>query len=112
MRKILSVKIRLTLTFLFVLSSCQSESQKAPSPKAEPPAKLSGTPVKEADLTSITVTEEAEKRLGIRIEEARAGRGSGVRQFAGEVTTPPGSTVLVSSPVAGTLQAQGPTPPV
>ena len=98
--------------FLFTLPACQADSAKSPAVKTEPPAKLSGTAVKEAELTSISLTEDAEKRLGIRIEEARAGRGSARRKFAGEVTAPLGSTVLVSSPVAGTLQARGPIPSV
>jgi len=107
-----SVRLFLALTFLFTLTACQSDPAKSPAVKTDPPAKLAGAAVKEAELTSISLTEAAEKRLGIRIEEARAGRGSTVRQFAGEVTAPLGSTVLVSSPVAGTLQARGPIPSV
>jgi membrane fusion protein, heavy metal efflux system len=94
------------------MASCSGEAPKSAAPKAEAPAKLSGTTVKEAELTSITLTEDAERRLGIRIEAARAGQGSAVRQFAGEVTAPVGSSVLVSSPVAGTLQARGAIPTV
>ena len=98
-------QLLLTYVVLLAFSSCQTTPAKPPEGKPEPPAKLSGTTVKESELTSIHLTEEAEKRLGIRVEEARAGKGSAQRNFAGEVTAPLSSTVLVSSPVAGTLQA-------
>ncbi len=71
-----SVPLCLALTFLLTLTACQADSAKSPAVKTEPPAKLTGAAVKEAELTSISLTEAAEKRLGIRIEEARAGRGS------------------------------------
>jgi len=103
-------QLLLTYAVLLALSSCQTTPSKPPEVKPDPPAKLSGTTVKESELTSIHLTEEAEKRLGIRVEEARTGRGSAQRNFAGEVTAPLSSTVLVSSPVAGTLQATGPVP--
>jgi len=103
-------QLLLTYAVLLALSSCQTTPSKPPEVKPDPPAKLSGTTVKESELTSIHLTEEAEKRLGIRVEEAQTGRGSSQRNFAGEVTAPLSSTVLVSSPVAGTLQATGPVP--
>ena len=103
-------QLLLTYAVLLALSSCQTTPTKPPEVKPDPPAKLSGTTVKESELTSIHLTEEAEKRLGIRVEEAQTGRGSSQRNFAGEVTAPLSSTVLVSSPVAGTLQATGPVP--
>ena len=85
-------------------SSVKAEAQ---SVKAEPPAKLEGHAVKEADLSTIVLTTEAENRLGIRLEEAKVRAGSEVRRFSGEVTVPPGNSFVVSSPVAGTLQAAG-----
>jgi RND family efflux transporter MFP subunit len=112
MNRLHSVPVYFAFAVLVVLPACQQDSSKSASPKAEAPAKLSGTVAKEAELTSITLTEDAERRLGIRIEEARAGRGSARREFAGEVTAPLGSSVLVSSPVAGTLQVRGAIPPV
>jgi RND family efflux transporter MFP subunit len=102
----------LACSALLTFSSCQGSTAKTSEAKPEPPAKLSGTAVKESDLTSIHLTEEAEKRLGIRVEEAKEGKGSAKREFAGEVTAPLGSTVVVSSPVAGTLQSTGPLPSV
>src|SRR4029453_13475657 len=68
-----SVRLFLAFPFLFTLTACQADSAKSPAVKTEPPAKLAGAAVKEAELTSISLTEAAEKRLGIRIEEARAG---------------------------------------
>lgn len=94
------------------LTGCNADSAKPVSAKPESPAKLGGTPVKEAELTSITLTEEAEKRLGIRIEEAHAGRGATLQQYAGEVTAPLSSAATLSSPVAGTIRGTGAIPAV
>lgn len=106
------VPLCLALTAFLTLSACKTDSAKSAAPKAESPAKLNGTAVKEADLTSITLTEQAENRLGIRIEEAKGGSGSTLKQFTGEVVAPLSSTVTVSSPVAGTLHATGSIPSV
>jgi membrane fusion protein, heavy metal efflux system len=103
----------LTITLLAtLLFGCKSEETKAEAPKSEAPAKLAGTVVKEAELTTVTLTADAETRLGIRLEEATGGSGSAVRRIAGEIITPIGSNVVVSSSVAGTLQAEGTTPSI
>ncbi|HET9218348.1 MAG TPA: efflux RND transporter periplasmic adaptor subunit [Terriglobia bacterium] len=98
------VRISLGLAIALLLAGCSTESSKSSPAKAEAPAKMSGTPVREADLNSITLTPEAETRLGIRVEEARTGSGSSIRRLTGEITKPVGSNLVVSSPVAGTLQ--------
>jgi hypothetical protein len=100
--------IALLATLLF---GCKSEP-KVEAPKSEVPAKLAGTAVKEAELTTVTLTTDAETRLGIRLDEATGGSGSAVRRIAGEIIAPLGSNVVVSSSVAGTLQAEGATPSI
>ena len=101
------MKLRL-VAFLAVAmcAGCSGqEASRSEAPKAQAPAKLSGDAVKEAQLATITLTEDAEKRLGISLGEVRMGSGAEVRRFTGEVTKPVGSNVVVSSSVAGTLQA-------
>ena len=90
-----------------------TNSPKPEAAKTEAPAKLTGDAVKESELTTITLTPEAEDRLGIRVEEAQGGSIAQTRKFAGEITRPVGSNIVVSSPIAGTLQSistQAPSP--
>jgi membrane fusion protein, heavy metal efflux system len=62
-------------------------------------------PVKEADLTTITLTEQAEKRLGISTVPMARRSVPRSRAVGGEVIVPPGQTLTVSAPVAGTVLA-------
>jgi membrane fusion protein, heavy metal efflux system len=89
---------------LEILIGC-SNAEKSAASKPEAPAKLSGTAVKEAELTTVTLTPEAQARLGLRIEPATGGKGGENRRFTGEVVRPAGSSIVVSSPMAGTLQS-------
>lgn len=98
------ISMNLTVLIGLILSSCGGGAAPSAPAKAEAPAKLNGAAVKEADLASITLTPEAENRLGVRVEQAAAGGSSPIRRFTGEVTKPVGSNLVVSSPVAGTLQ--------
>jgi RND family efflux transporter MFP subunit len=92
------------IALLASLPNCTgSENSQAVRPEA--PAKLNGPVIKEADLGTISLTAEAENRLGIRLEEARFGAGAEARRFSGEVTPQLGRTFVVSSSVAGTVQA-------
>jgi hypothetical protein len=110
--------VGITTVLMTVIASLSGCTDNAPSPssqpaKSEPPAKLDGHAVKEAELSTITLTTDAENRLGIRVEEAQMGGGAEPRRFSGEVTVPPGNSFVVSSPVAGILQAAaGAIPPV
>lgn len=100
--------MRLALLFAAVLLhvACHAPAQPAPA-KSEPPAKVSGAAVKEGDLASVTLTPEAESRLGIRIASIGAASGKGLRRFAADVVLPPGASLTVAAPVSGALR---PTP--
>jgi len=86
-------------------------SSQAEKPKLSPPAKVEHA-VKETELATVHITAEAEKRLKIEtatIEYRDMPRSLDVN---GEVVTPVGSTMTVSTPMAGTLlagQAGSPT---
>ncbi len=78
----------------------------APPPKAEAPAKIHNAQPESA-LASVTLTEKAEGRLGVKtapVEKKTIGRG---RAISGDVVVPPGKSVSVSAPVAGTVLAVG-----
>ena len=61
--------------------------------------------VDENDLNTITLTERAEARLGIQLAETLMTEVQRKRAVGGEVILPPGQTIIVSAPIAGTLLA-------
>ncbi len=82
--------------------------------KPAPPAIPAAVPkvFKEDQATSVTLTPEAEARLGVRtapVERRPVGR---VRVFGGEVVVPPGQAVVVSAPLAGVLKPAAAGTPV
>lgn len=78
--------------------------REAPAPASAPPAKVDHA-VKETDLNTITLQPEAEKRLGIVVQAVARTSVPDTAVVAGEVIVPPGGTLDVTSPVAGTLAA-------
>ena len=84
-------------------------------PSATPPKTAPATvaaPVKEADLTTVTLSPEAEARLGIKTATIERRAVPRTRTVGGEVVPQPGAAVVVTAPFAGTLEATGepPTP--
>jgi membrane fusion protein, heavy metal efflux system len=83
-------------------SGCKGESTAA---KPAAPAKIAN-PVTEAQLSTVTLTEEAEKRLGIQIADAVVEPVLRTRTVGGEVIAPPGRSVVVTAPMAGSIRGQ------
>jgi membrane fusion protein, heavy metal efflux system len=75
----------------------------AAAAKAAPASKVTGG-VKEDQLTTIELTEAAVKRLGVETTEVKSKSLPRRRVYGGEVTLPVGAAIIVSAPVAGTLQ--------
>jgi RND family efflux transporter MFP subunit len=91
-----------------LIASCNGNESDSTS-KPAPPVKVEA-PVTEASLTTVTLTPEAEKRLGIQtavVERRAVGR---TRTVGGEVIAPPGAETVVTAPVAGILEAPGAMP--
>jgi len=61
--------------------------------------------VKEDDLNTVVLTEEAEKRVGLTLAAVESKAVRRVRVYGGEVTVPVGRTILVAAPLGGTLKA-------
>jgi len=61
--------------------------------------------VKEEDLNTVTLTEEAEKRIGLTVASVEKKAIRRVRVYGGEVAIPVGRTILVAAPLAGILKA-------
>lgn len=79
-------------------------NRKAAS-KREPPAKPATVQnvVKETGLTTITLTADAESRLGIQVDTVEYRQVERSRTFGGEVVPASGRSVIVSAPLSGTL---------
>jgi RND family efflux transporter MFP subunit len=79
---------------------------------APPPAPVSvPRPFKEDQAAGITLTPEAEGRIAIRTGPVERKAVNPVRTYGGEVTVPPGRSVIVSAPLAGILKpAEGVVP--
>jgi RND family efflux transporter MFP subunit len=60
-------------------------------------------PRTEADLTTVTLSDDAVKRLGIATVTVTTESAPSTRTFGGDVVVPEGRSVVVTAPVAGTL---------
>src|SRR4051794_21804112 len=61
-------------------------------------------PFKEDQAAGVTLTPEGEQRLAIRTGAVERRKVARHRVYGGEVTVPPGRSVVVSTPLAGVLQ--------
>ena len=75
-------------------------------PPAPPAAKAAtvASPVKEAQLTTVTLSEEAERRLAVKTELVEQRAVPRTRTLGGEIMAPSGMALAITAPVAGTLQ--------
>lgn len=89
-----------SFTILAVLSGCKGDSKET-----APPAAHVDNPVKETDLTTVTLSAEAERRLGIVTTAAEERSVPPTRTFGGEIVAPPGHSFPIVAPVAGSVVA-------
>lgn len=61
--------------------------------------------VKEEDLNTVTLSEEAEGRIGLTVAPVTKKGVRRVRVYGGEVTVPMGRSILVAAPLTGSLKA-------
>jgi len=78
---------------------------KSAPPPAPPPAATVEHPVKEAELTKVTLSPEAEGRLGLTTAPVEIRSLPDTRVLGGVVVTPPGKSFPLTAPVAGTVLA-------
>jgi len=97
------------IVFCCVLFAAGCSPSSQAETKASAPAQVSGA-VKETDLATVTLTPEAETRLGIEVAAVETRSMQTYRTLSGEVTLPPGQSQSVIVPVAGTLTAAGEFP--
>ena len=74
-------------------------------PKKLVPASVVATPVHEEQLNNVILSDEAEKRLGIKLSAVQTKTLPHTRLYGGEITVPAGQSVIVAAPLGGVLQA-------
>ena len=77
----------------------------ATKPDKPPPAATVAQVVKEADLNTVTLTEDAEQRLALAVGAVEKKAVRRVRVYGGEVAIPVGRAIPVAAPLGGTLRA-------
>jgi RND family efflux transporter MFP subunit len=87
---------------IFVTPGCNQDGG-AIAPK-EGPAQVAHH-VEEQSLNTLRLTPKAVERLGIAIAQVEQKEVQRWRAVSGEVVVPPGQTIVVSAPLAGTLAA-------
>lgn len=78
---------------------------KKPAAPAPATAATVTAPVKEAELTTIRLTPEAEKRLGITTVTVDKRPVPRTRNVGGEIVAPSGTALAITAPTSGVLQA-------
>ncbi|WP_459556809.1 efflux RND transporter periplasmic adaptor subunit [Lacunimicrobium album] len=110
--KILSKSMKRTATGPvvcgFILTwhlSCTPAGEQTASTKPHPesPAKVTHK-VNEADLNRVELTPDAVKRLGLICQPIEVRQMPRSRSYGADIVLPTGSAVIISSPLAGTLQ--------
>lgn len=102
----LSVSVGATAIICLGLAGCGAPSSPAASASAKPaaPSKVTA-PTKEADLATVTLTPEAETRLGLGFADVERKRVPRTTTYGGVIEVPSGGQITVASPFNGVLNA-------
>lgn len=102
-RNDISLSIQLVLLAgLLIFVSCGKGTTE--TQKTSPPAKVENA-IEESELSTVKLTEQAEKRLGVEILTAEKRSMPASLNIGGEIMAPPGREAKVAAPVAGTILA-------
>ena len=96
------MRLSVSVVSLCVLLAMGCSSGDGPPARAQAPAHVDA-PRHEAELTTVKLSQEAVKRLGIQTAVVKIDTAPATRSLGGEVTVPEGRMVIVTAPVAGTL---------
>ena len=94
---------RLSGVALIGLSVACGSTAPGSSPAAHPPAATVANGRAEGELTTLTLSVEAQKHLALEMKTVALEPVSATRTIGAEAIVPPGKTVTVSAPMAGTL---------
>ncbi len=107
LRRFSMVLLTLSITAAITAGAWWLVTNRNPATQADkhsPPANIP-TIVKEEELNVITLTEAAEKRIGLKVGKIEKKAVRRVRVYGGEVTIPVGRAILVAAPLGGILKA-------
>ncbi|MHC4269266.1 MAG: efflux RND transporter periplasmic adaptor subunit [Planctomycetota bacterium] len=90
----------LLLSLLIVISACSKNEQH--KQKSDTPVKVSNV-VKESELTTVTLTPEAEQRLGIETSMIEYRDIQNTLRLGGEIISQPGHELKITAPMSGTV---------
>ena len=90
---------------LMLAVGCQKSASEASKTAAVAPAKTTH-PVSEVDLNTIELTKDAVHRLGLQTEVVAMRAMPRMRAYGADLMLPAGASIIVSAPLAGTLQFQ------
>jgi cobalt-zinc-cadmium efflux system membrane fusion protein len=96
------MRLSLLVSLLLLPLAAGCSSGQATPTKADPPAHVDA-PRPEAELTTVKLSPDAVKRLGVESVAVKIDTAAATRSLGGEVTVPEGRLVTVTAPVAGTL---------
>lgn len=88
---------------LFWAIGCEDPGGSKSAANPESPAKVEKPP-DEADIATVTLTANADRRLGISVGQIEQRAVARHRTFGGIVEIPLGESIIVSAPLAGTLE--------
>lgn len=97
---------RLHILFLFLLSLPACDQAIAKSPKRTKVSKAASVEngVKESALTLLTITSQAEARLGVRTKFVENKTIQRLRKFGGQTSLPLDAEIVVFAPVSGRIK--------
>lgn len=101
---IAQIALAVPLAALMLLGAGCTPDTPSTDHKATAPAKVEKLP-QETEIARITLTEQAEQRLGITLAEVTRENVQRRRTFGGELMIPVGKSTIVSAPLAGTIAA-------
>ena len=102
-----SLRLLAAAAALAALLGCEKPPAATQKEKPVPPVKVDNGGVKEVDLATITLSPKAEERLGIQTATIEYGPALRSETLAGEVVIPPGQSLTVTAPVAGSVDPAG-----
>ena len=98
------MKLSCLIVCVAVAAGCGGSSGAPPAAKSAPVAKVEN-PKPEADLATVTLSAEAQKHIAIQTMKVAIEPVTLTRTVGAEAIVPPGKSVTVTAPIAGTLTA-------
>lgn len=97
-------RFSLLVLFAFFTGAWNCARDNQPSSNAAPPAKVANR-VKESDLATVTLSPEAEQRLGVKTAAVENRQVARTLHLGGEIIALPGRRIFITAPMAGVVIA-------